>query len=937
MHNFFPLAIFPEGSLASSIITTVWVGIAVVIFFNQRFGWVLSGLVIPGYLVPLFLSRPASAIVVVGEGLLTYGLVWFYSEHLTRRFGWSNFFGRDRFFAIVVCSVLVRVLADGFLLPAFGEWMNHTFHIHFDYRNNLHSFGLVIGALIANSFWKTGWRSGLVQLFVTVGITLLIVRFVLMTITNFNITSLSYLYEDVAASILASPKSYIILLVTAFFASRMNLLYGWDFAGILIPSLLALQWYQPEKILTTIIETTIILLVVSLVLRLKYFRGATIEGGRKILLFFNISYLYKFLLAYVLIWFFPEQKITDMYGFGYLLPTLIAVKMHEKGIHARMTRTTLQTSLLAAICATLLGFGLTRLPDIGGVAIARKNSSVNNLITSNETLTDVVRNEQLRASLTRFNPVVVTPTPSEIRTFSRAMVALGAYRKFRSNESMSDALALLGNIGFRLEILEDRYLILREKLPRHYWGLYVIDLQAKNNLAIEVPAPLDEHGTAEAGAWLMRKLDAQTLAISGSLRTATPNGRTDVLLSSRTVYQTFHESFGLRGTLQIRAHASDPSRRSTTRTTHKPEISQSITSLWIKNAAPDTLDLNLLKNELSTIHIQIGEVPLQNLQRETMHTGFAELHLNAETLRRILAKSHNETGKVIAIEDRRGIVTVMNSHIQIADTESNLYRKPTSDELAYLEGEVIAPILRAIHQHHPERQWKKEGAAELYIIHTSASFLGYSLERYRDQRSGNDFVILAESDKLPRAARRHWGSFVFSAGRSSPYIVQVPQPIHEIGTLEFSENLFELLNAKALLIAGSRPDTNTDQSANVLNPDNKSNLFNTVEQALLRSAGLAPRMTLQIRAIANNPDQTMSDAGVLITTTRLLQKKQMGLLGQHLLNIFDQHDIQHNFAGSQLMGGCWFTACPLSQNYAKQGVSHFMGISTRACKSLSQT
>ena len=66
------LPIFPEGGLASSVITTVWVGVFVVCFFNLRFGWVLSGLVVPGYLVPLVILKPLAAGVIVVEAIITY-------------------------------------------------------------------------------------------------------------------------------------------------------------------------------------------------------------------------------------------------------------------------------------------------------------------------------------------------------------------------------------------------------------------------------------------------------------------------------------------------------------------------------------------------------------------------------------------------------------------------------------------------------------------------------------------------------------------------------------------------------------------------------------------------------------------------------------------------------------------------------------------------
>ncbi|MCH9697130.1 MAG: poly-gamma-glutamate biosynthesis protein PgsC/CapC, partial [Gammaproteobacteria bacterium] len=96
--DIFPVSIFPISSLASSIIPVVWVGMFVVCFFNLRLGWVLSGLIVPGYVVPLILVKPWSAAVIFLESIITYGLVWLFSEYLSRKAPWCNFFGRDRFF-----------------------------------------------------------------------------------------------------------------------------------------------------------------------------------------------------------------------------------------------------------------------------------------------------------------------------------------------------------------------------------------------------------------------------------------------------------------------------------------------------------------------------------------------------------------------------------------------------------------------------------------------------------------------------------------------------------------------------------------------------------------------------------------------------------------------------------------------------------------------
>ena len=82
--DLFPLPIFPQGALRESVVTTVWVGIFVISWFNLRLGWTYSGLVVPGYLVPLLLIKPLAASVVLGEALLTYGLVWFISEWFSK-------------------------------------------------------------------------------------------------------------------------------------------------------------------------------------------------------------------------------------------------------------------------------------------------------------------------------------------------------------------------------------------------------------------------------------------------------------------------------------------------------------------------------------------------------------------------------------------------------------------------------------------------------------------------------------------------------------------------------------------------------------------------------------------------------------------------------------------------------------------------------------
>src|SRR5262249_35550846 len=194
----------------------------------------------------------------------------------------------------------------------------------------------------------------------------LLVRYVLMEFTNFNIGNLQYMYEQISSDLYASPKAYIITLTSAFLASRMNLLYSWEYHGIHIPALLALQWFEPLKIFSTFAEAGVVYLLAIVVLRLPYFRGRSFEGAQKVVLFFTIAFAYKIALGFFLLRYFPGVKISDYYGFGYMLATLMAVKSHDKGIGFRLARVTVQMSLVGAAVGSLIGFRPTFVPKPPG-------------------------------------------------------------------------------------------------------------------------------------------------------------------------------------------------------------------------------------------------------------------------------------------------------------------------------------------------------------------------------------------------------------------------------------------------------------------------------------------------------------------------------------------------------------------------------------------
>lgn len=892
-----PLPLFPEGSLAASVITTVWIGVLVVAFFNLRLGWTFSGLVVPGYLVPLLIAKPWAGLAVVVEGTVCYFVVRLLSEYPARAGLWCSFFGRDRFLALLLCSVAVRVAFDGWVFPSIGEAVNERFGLAFDYRNNLHSFGLIIVGLIANLFWKPGFVRGLGALATTVGATYLLVRYGLMELTNFNIGNLQYLYEDIASSLLASPKAYIILVTAAFLASHMNLHYGWEFNGILIPSLLALQWYQPAKILASFAEAGVVFVLASLALKTPWLRESTIEGARKLLLFFTVSFAYKFALGYLLLWWKPELKVTDFYGFGYLLSTLMAVKAHDKEIVARLTRGTLQVSLVATGAASLVGFGLTFLPQIwarpaAGPALLPQEELQ---WRGGAPLSEVLRADKVTLYEKRVPDSVAAPLAAELDTFTAGVRSLLSHLRTRDPETLRRGRDSLRRVGYRVDEVQGRYFYLHEAAsPHRGWGLYVLDRENLGGLLVEVPAPLDEWGSLEAGLSLFQLLKGSALAVAGSSRRTNRDGSADVLSEHRSIFHAFHRVVARRNALQVRGHTRETVRVLAGLRREETDIEppQTDSSLFVKSGLPLGLDLARLKEAIGGYPIEWRPAPFVNRQQEATWSGFAELFLNRPAARGLLVRSVLGVDRMspeIHLQRIDGYLQewLLGRKGEIAEAGTDLYVPPSREELLFFDSEMLAPLLRQAREGYRDGAFSEAALEELRAVAAAAAVLDYRLIWYRHKPSSRDYLILAESETGAR--RRYWGTYVFRLGEARRYLVQVLRPLGERNSFEYGLALFERLEASLLLIAGSHPSANRDGSADLSRPENKACLFNVVSQTALREAGDETAMLVQSRGFGHRADQELPEADALLATADgLTQRSSLSPLGRQLLEKLEE-------------------------------------------------
>ncbi len=354
------LNLFPPRGLDQSILVAVLIGIFVLLFLTETFGWVWAGLVVPGYLASVFVIQPSSGVAICIEATITFVICRVASDVFSRTGGWSPFFGRERFFLIVLVSVFVRQACELYVLADLAQWLGHVVDVPLD-DYQFSSIGLVLVPLLANMAWKLSLPRAAYQISITVVITWAIVALVLLRYTNLSYASLEISYEDVAVDFLGSPKAYIILLTSAFVAARLNLSYGWDYNGILVPSLMALTWFDPAMAVHTMIEAGILVVATKAALASPLLRRRNLEGPRKLALVFSLGFVLKLAVGWMLAMWWPLVRLTDLFGFGYVLTSLMAVKMIALNKTGRVLLPTLAVSLVGFVLGSGVGYGLEQL------------------------------------------------------------------------------------------------------------------------------------------------------------------------------------------------------------------------------------------------------------------------------------------------------------------------------------------------------------------------------------------------------------------------------------------------------------------------------------------------------------------------------------------------------------------------------------------------
>ncbi|MCJ8270902.1 MAG: hypothetical protein MJK04_16055, partial [Psychrosphaera sp.] len=173
--------------------------------------------------------------------------------------------------------------------------------------------------------------------------------------------------------------------------------------------------------------------------------------------------------------------------------------------------------------------------------------------------------------------------------------------------------------------------------------------------------------------------------------------------------------------------------------------------------------------------------------------------------------------------------------------------------------------------------WDEGHQSRLNQISGEAAQFGYQVLLYRHIPSQAQYLIFKERAENSR----YWGTYAIKlgggdncfgvkvkcsgsaySGNEVNYIVEVPMPIVEQNTFEFGAELFENLDARAILISATHPFANSDGSSQLTSSHNQDSLFNLFHQSLLRHYQHQSPFAVQVRGFTpRNSQQDSEDAG----------------------------------------------------------------------------
>lgn len=815
----FVIPLLPAHGLAQSMLLPVLIGLYTVLLGTEMFGWVFAGAIVPGYLASVFTIQPVTGVIVIFESIVTLLISEAIAKWFSKTDSWTRFFGRERFFLIVMVSLIVRQHDQAWFAPWVIGQIDAYWHTTLETQQEFYSVGLVLVPLTANMLWKPPLHRGLMQLGVQVGVTYLIVAFVLLPHTNLSLSTVELTYEHAAVNFVGHAKAHMILLSAALLAAQFNLTYGWDFNGILVPALLALLWLTPFKLLATVSEGIVVFYLVKGFIKLPVIRHLDFEGPRKIVLVFTIAFLWKVLLGFTIGAALPDFKVSDAYGFGYLLSSLLAVKM----IGVKSVRGVLLPSLTASAGGFVIGSMIGYLLDV----IAPKPLPVEDLSrpqSTRLTASPLGVMTLARTHVELHREILDPPSAADVDRlvdFWRTAAKLGGnggWSQVFGRETGIGPLQQLGaDLGLQVvELGSVRVGIDDPQAPRREWLAIVADEGERwrgyttgllspdgKGPVLVVPMPAREAPVAEVAALVCRRVDCRAVLVAGREHT-----RAGTRLKPRPI-ELAMRAFDVDEVVILRANLGRPERgyidEMIAAVEGEGEVPEPVV---VEDAGAKQARIYQLRGRLDTTNLwpsyELEWEPFEPLVQPPPgeQRSFVVLRATAAEYRNFLVEHAHEFETSVPREppaflDVAALPSVLNELYELREppgTWGRGYRAPSRAELAVLEQLVVDPLMAWADAAQPGRP-----PGDIAI---RAAQLDYQLVEFGDCTARTPcMVLLHERSRLTTAG---WGTLVVRRQRNAnKHVIEVPRPFRERETWRVGSELWQLLEARALLIAGA--------------------------------------------------------------------------------------------------------------------------------------
>ncbi|MDD9965368.1 MAG: poly-gamma-glutamate biosynthesis protein PgsC/CapC [Myxococcales bacterium] len=783
------LELFPVNGLDRSLHAPVFVGLFFITLFAETLGWTFAGLVVPGYLASVILAAPATAVLVGVETVLTYVVCALIGKWLPRTQAWSTAFGRERFFLFILVALAVRLAIEANLLP----WLAENYEL--PHSRELHSLGLVLVPLLANMFWNDGFVRSLLHVTVLVGLTYVVVDVVLLEHTNFTVSRFEVANESVSLSFLETPHAQFILLIGALIAARANVLYGWDYNGILVPALLSVAWYQPTKLATTIVEALVVYGLSRGAAALPPLSRVLLVGTRRTLLVFTVGFIVKWLGGFAVQRVDPTLHVIDYLGFGYLLPTLLATKMWNRNSIGTVVVPTIQVSIVAFVVGNLAGYGTTLLEGETEVvgALAEPESSTRSTATElmlADTSPDVDPSPQLAAL--------------------RKRLCLDAVERLRAGETFGQALlerAMLLNV--RLSITADptgSHLVLGPKSPDpdrdRATPRAAVRLAPGATAPWMVVAVANEPSSETIAASMLaaRLVDARAIVVEAEGR---PLGALD-----RAFSEELAEVLGIQHVMRVRLGPRS--------------------ELGVVGEVARAIGVPRFSTAFGS------DLPLRWMSPEP--TG-PEVFRRASTLALTRAVAQAAGATVLGAPEvaswPNGVASDLSAHlIGLTSTRPFMFEGPSIEELRLFK-RAIVPAFMELGRDREPTPWERALADQL----------GYRYVRIVEGGDGEPQAggaqlaptvawALMEPPSPTRHGHATWIRRTSTVEDEDPGVmVEAPASRWETGTYRASLVLFDGLPAESLLVAGAPPNADAEGRSDVRRISGRRSYYHIVHQA----------------------------------------------------------------------------------------------------------